>query len=133
VPDPEPIVAIAVRVLLQVPEPVPSVNVSVPDTATELPLLIMPGTGFTVTTIVTAQPTALVKVIVAVPADSAVTTPELDVPSNPTLVLLLVQIPPDVSLKLAVVPTHAFGVPRMGIGATFTVTVLFTEQPVPSA
>ena len=71
--------------------------------------------------------------IVAVPADTALTTPVLAL-TVATAVLLDVYIPPDVAeVNVVVAPAHIVAVPVSAstLGSAFTVTVLVTlvEHP----
>ena len=47
-------------------------------------------------------------------------------------VLLLLQVPPPPSLKVALNPTHIVVIPEIEFGNGFTITVLVLIQPVPS-
>ena len=114
------IVATEVVTLLQTPPPMASVSVSVnvwhigalPDMAV--------GCGFTVTTAVAKQPPAIEYVIVAVPADTPVTTPVALTVAVP----VLVHVPlPVASVRLVVDPAQTLSVPVMTAGCGFTVTV----------
>ena len=61
--------------------------------------------------------------MIAVPADTPVTTP---VPGTTvtTVVVLLLHVPPPASLNVVVDPTHTDAVPEIAEGNGFTVTVL---------
>jgi hypothetical protein len=69
-------------------------------------------------------------VIVAVPADTAETTPALLTVA--TAALLLLQAPPEIELlRLAVEPAHKIAEPLIADGAVLTVIVFVTIQLVP--
>jgi len=92
--------------------------------------VIVAGIGETFTTFVATQPSQLVKVIVAEPPATPVTTPV--VPSIvATLPLLLLQVPQLVSvLNSSVDPAHTAVSPDISDADAFTVTKAFTWQPV---
>ena len=70
--------------------------------------------------------------MVALPAETPVTTPEA-VPTPATAALLLLQTPPDVLwLKVVAEPTHTAAVPANAEGALLTVSVTDAAQPVAS-
>jgi hypothetical protein len=59
-------------------------------------------------------------VIVGIPADKPVTTP--DVETEPRVALLLLQVPPDgVDDNVVVLPGHTAAVPVIAVGIGFTV------------
>lgn len=98
----------------------PTQTLDVPVTDAGLPL--------TVTTFVARQPDANVYDIVAVPADTPVTTPEASIEA--TTVLLLLHVPlPVTSLSVVVEPAHTLAVPVMADGTALTVTVVVAIQP----
>jgi hypothetical protein len=133
-PVPEPIVAIPVDPLLHEPPRTASVKVvDEPMHTCSVPPIVA-GNGFTVTTSVTVQPvTGAVYVMVAVPAETPVTMPDVPIVAIPVLPLL--QEPPEVvSLSVVVAPWHMVGVPVMapGSGSMIIVTlpVILEVQPV---
>jgi hypothetical protein len=65
-----------------------------------------------------------------VPAATPVTTPDAE-PMVATLVVPLVQVPPDVALvNVLVLPTHTDSEPLIAPGNALTVTILVAAQPV---
>lgn len=92
IPDVDPIVAIPVLPLLQVPPGIVSVNVIVVPGHTIDGPVITDTIGLTVIVFVTEQPKAVYEII-ADPVAIPVTKP-VD-PTDATLVLLLLQLPPD--------------------------------------
>jgi hypothetical protein len=120
--------------LVQVP-PVVGDRVVMPPTQMLLvPVILTTGRAFTVTGAVGAetQPVdVLVKVKVAVPADTPVTTPPFVTVATPGL--LLTQVPPDVGDKVVVKPAQMVVLPVMLTGCVpFTVTAAVgaDTQPV---
>jgi hypothetical protein len=117
-------VATAGALLAQVP---PDVGDSVVVKPTQMLFVPeMPTTGNAVIVaggVVAIQPVAvLVKVKVALPADTPVTTPALVTVATPGA--LLVQVPPEAGSKLVVAPTQMVLAPSiLTIGSGFTVTV----------
>jgi hypothetical protein len=88
------------------------------------------GIGLTSTEAVLKQPVFSVYVIIAVPCDTPVITPE-EVPAVATAVLLLDQVPPgDVSPSVIVDATQTVVAPVMALGSGFTVKVSVLAQPV---
>ena len=86
------------------------------------------GTGFTVILLVTVQPPPRVKMMVAPPADTPVTTPVL-LPTRAMPGVLLSQVAvPAASDKVIVPPTHTCDGPMMAGGIAFTVTVFVARQ-----
>ena len=62
--------------------------------------------------------------------DSPVTTPVVE-PTIAIVVLLLLQLPPDVrSLKGVVSPEHTLSVPSIDVGKGLTVAIAVVKQPV---
>jgi hypothetical protein len=117
--------------LLQVPPDGVLVNVVVLPTPTTIVPDINVGTVFTVTTSVAVQPdVVLYTAIVAVPALTPVTNPEL-VGTVATLLLLLVQYVPSVVANVVVAPTHMAPVPVSGVGVAKTVTAFVAAHPEP--
>lgn len=111
-------VAIDGALLLQVPPPVPSLNiVVVPIQARAVPVIAdTTGTAFTVTGMVTKQPADELYVIVAVPADTPVTTPNASMNAVPGA--LDDQVPPMVaSVNVVVVPIHTVEDPLIAKGS----------------
>jgi hypothetical protein len=104
---------------------VPSVTallnvVAVPGHAFNVPE-ITPGSGFTVTTAVEAQPELGVYVIVAVPADTPFTAPTEFMVATEVLLLAHDTIGIVALLKIVVEPAHTFFVPVIGVtGLTVT-------------
>ena len=126
IPVPAPIVATPVLLLLQLPPTDGLVRVIVAPWHT----LAIPDMGAgipeTVIVAVAIQPVANVYVIVAVPADTPVTTP-VDEPIEAIAVLLLLQLPPPLpSLKVVVAKRNTVMVPVMEAGKALTVTACVT-------
>lgn len=126
-------------VLLHVPPPVPLADndVVAPTQTTGVPLMV-PGVanGLTVTICVAAtapQPFVTVYEIVVVPPEIPATTPLVD--TVPTVVFVLLHVPPPVPLadSVVVAPTHTVGLPLIVPGEAngFTVTVAVALQPEP--
>jgi hypothetical protein len=91
----------------------------VPTHVTNVPV-IEAGFGFTVYIVVAAQPVGNVYEMITVPADTAVTTPDVLIVAMP--VFRLLQLPPAVpSVNVVVKPTHAFFMPLIAAGSGFTV------------
>lgn len=68
----------------------------------------------------------------AVPLASAITVPVVD-PTDATLVLLLVHVPPaNVFVSVVLVPAHNVVLPEMAAGRAFTVMAFTATQPVVS-
>jgi len=89
------------------------------------------GKGLTVSTIVARQPPTVYVMVGAVPPDAIpVTIPVAD----PTVALdmsLLVHAPPaGVEFNVVVAPAQTVGLPLIGVGEAFTVTVAVREQVV---
>jgi hypothetical protein len=123
---PDPTVAIAILLLLQVPPVVPSLNVVVKPTQTDAIPVIAAGTGFTVTTAVCLQPVDNVQVIVDVPELTPLTTPDEE-PTVATDVVLLLHVAPEPPLSVVVLPAHTVNVPVItGTGLTVTTAVAVT-------
>jgi hypothetical protein len=127
-------VAIAELLLTHVP-PVVGDNVVVdPTQMDEAPVMLTVGFALTVTALVgfEAQPVdVLVKVNVALPAATPVTTPALVTVA--IAVLLLTHVPPVVGESVVVVPTHIVVAPVMltvGLAIMVTADVAFDTQPV---
>ncbi len=123
-----PTMAFAVLLLDHVPPGVALLSVMVaPGQTDDAP--VVAESGFMVTVVVVIQPLLIKYVIVAVPADTPVTTPV--VPTDATLVLLLLQVPPDVALdSVVVVPAQIEVVPVIAVGDPMVIVVVVT-QPVP--
>ena len=126
----EPTVAIPVDTLLQTPPAVASVSVAVvPGHITGNPIIVpAAGSGLTVTTTVAAAvPQLLLTVyeIVAVPAVTPVTTPEVPIVATPVGILLHAP-PPAASVSAVVAVAHTIGVPVMipAEGMAITVTTV---------
>ena len=124
-----PTVAIAVDAAVHVPPGSVSLNAVVEDVHTVGVPIIAAGSGFTVTTLNAIHPVGSVYVIVAVPPAP---TPEIipPVPAMATAVLLLDHVPPPGSVNIVVEPEQTVGVPPIGFGKRFIVTVLVAVQPV---
>jgi hypothetical protein len=115
--------------LAQVP---PLLGVTLTEYPTQ-PVAAPPKTGNALTLtlpVVAVHPVVLlVKVNVAVPAEIAVTTPELVTVA--TLVLLLAQVPPVVGDRVVVVPTQMELLPViLTVGKADTVKIIELEHPV---
>ena len=90
--------------------------------------VIVAGDKFTVTTAVTVHPLPREYVIVVVPGIMPETTPVPEI--VPTVVLLLIHVPPPAVLPNAVAaPAHTCSVPLIAEGAKFTVTTAVVVQP----
>ena len=91
---------------------------------------IGPGAPVTATVAVEKQPVVnTLYVIMAMPTDTPVTTPEGDIVA--TVVVLLLQIPPPVEqLNAEVVAMHNPVAPVMAAGDVFTVTAVVILHPV---
>lgn len=126
----EPTAATDVAPLLHVPPP-PSLKVIDDPAHTADKPEISDGTGLTVTVVFTVQPAPAVYVIVAVPATNPLTTPEPN-PTDATVVLPLVHVPPPASLSVVERPAQTEVIPVMAVGSGFTVTVVVMIQPVGS-
>jgi hypothetical protein len=91
--------------------------------------VIEAGNALTVTVAVAVEPVLAVKVIVVVPADMPVTTPE-DAPIVPTAVLLLDHEPGDeASLSSELDPTQTERLPVIGAATAITVTWVTAKHP----
>jgi hypothetical protein len=111
IPVDEPIVAIDVLPLIQVPPLVALLKAVVPPTQTVGVPVMDAGNGLTVTIVVTLQQADVLYVMVVVPDATPYTIPVPD-PTVATLALLLLQVPPDVALLNVVVdPAQTFMVP----------------------
>ena len=122
--------------LIQVP-PVVGDNVVVAPTQIVLaPVMLTTGNGSTVTAEVVEEQLGavlLVKVNVAVPADTPVTTPAFVTVA--TLGLLLAQVPPVMGESVVVAPAQIVALPEMpttGLFVTETVRPMETHPVVPS-
>ena len=103
---------------------VPTQATAVPDTAA--------GSGLTVSVAVRVQPVAIVYVIIEVPVDTAVTTPD-DEPIVATEVVPLAQVPAAGVLDNEVaLPSQTVKEPVIEVGNGFTVIVVVVRQPVGS-
>lgn len=69
--------------------------------------------------------------MVAVPFNSPFTIP-VPAPTVATVLLLLLHAPPPVLLSVVALPTQTLDEPAIAVGNGFTVTIVFTWQPVPS-
>ena len=118
--------------LLQVPPGVPSVKLIVELTQT---LLLLPtietGVRLTVIMVFAIHPVGSVKVMVVVPGERPVTSPDTD-PTVPTVVLLLLHAPlPEPSERVTVAPWHINPAPAaIADGNPLTVTLVVIRQPV---
>ncbi len=130
-PVPEPIVAVASGLMLQVP-PVESVlSVVVWPTHVVAVPVIGSGTGFTVMMRVLKQPAPAVYVTSVVPALVPVTIPVV----TPIVAIEpeIVQVPPaGVQFIVVVLPAHTLAAPVISPGNAFTVTTIVLRQPVGS-
>ena len=123
-----PTVAIAVLPLLHIPPVVASLRLSVVPWHTEVAPCIGPTAPFTVA-IAVAKQLPVMKLIVAVPADTPVRIPVGD-PTDATLALLLVQVPVPASVNVILEPVHIAALPLMLPALVVTVISLPTPQPV---
>lgn len=128
-------VAMAGFVLTQVPPDVGDNAVVLPTQIVLPPVILTTGRALTVTAGVAAetQPEAvLVKVKVAIPADTPVTTPPLVTVATPAL--MLDQVPPLLGDKVVVLPTQMMVGPVMlTTGVLFTVTAAVGSDTQPLA
>jgi len=105
-----------------------SINVTV-DPGQIIAIPVTPdGSGLTVTMVVIAQPVAIVYVMIDVPSATLVTNPELLMVA--TDVLPLSHVPPPTSVSEDVEPIHTDGLPPIGDGNGFIVTLAVVIQPV---
>ena len=122
IPEAEPMVAINVLLIAQLPGPAASVNVPVEPTHTFVAPDIGAGAGATVTIKVAEQEPTIYD-ITDVPALTPVTTPS--VPTVATDVVALDQLPPvAASVRLVVDPLQMSGLPLIGGRPALTVTVV---------
>jgi len=126
----DPIAAIVVLLLLQVPVVVASVSVVVKPEHTDKVPEMLTGVGLTVTTAEVTQPVDKVYQTVSSPTDTPVTSP---VPDIVALGLLMLHVPPPASVSAVVAPTHTVKVPEIAEGNAYTVTTAVVWQPVLSA
>ncbi len=130
-PDDELTVAVPEALLVHTPPVGDEDNVVVDPVHTESVPDIAEGVVFTVTAFVAKQPVLNVYVIVAVPAATPDTTPDVEL----TLAVpdaLLVHTPPVGDEDNVVVdPTQTVAVPDIVPGNAFTVTTLVTKQLPP--
>jgi len=128
-------VAIPALLLVQVPPVVGDKLVVAPTQILVPPVMLTIGKGFTVTGNVAAdtQPVAVfVKVKVAVPPETPVTTPPLVTEATPGA--LLTQVPPLAGDKVVVIPTQIVLPPVMlTVGVGFTVTAVVGIETHPEA
>ena len=109
--------------VLHVPPVVDSPNTTVDPAQTVVVPVIAAGVALTVTEAVTDPEPVTVYVMIDVPADTPVTTPELLIVA--TLVLPLVHVPPAVaSASVVVVPEHSVVVPVTGATTGTTSSVM---------
>ena len=96
--------------------------------------IIAAGSGLTETVAVVRQPVVGVYVIIVVPTDTLLNTPEL-VSISAIDVLLLVQVPPGMSCNVEVAPRQTEKLPVIGGGPGFTVIVcvMVLTHPEPFA
>ena len=114
-----PIAAVVVLLLAQVPVAAASVSAAVkPEHTVKVPE-ILAGAGLTVTTAEVTQPVDKVYHTVSNPADTPVTTPPPDIVA-PGLLILQVPLPP--SASAVVDPTHTLNMPEIEEGKALTVT-----------
>lgn len=122
-------VALLVLLLVHVPPEVGDKVVVSPTQIVVLPVMLTVGTAYTVKLIVLVHPVlVLVNVSVTVPGLIPVTTPEFVTVA--ILVLLLLHVPLDVGVTVAVEPSHTLvAPPRTGKASTVTLPVV-AEHPV---
>lgn len=127
--------ATAGALLTQVPSVFGDNVVDAPTQIVLAPVILTAGVGFTVTAAVgkDTQPVAvLVKVKVAVPAETAVMTPSLAIVA--TAGSLLAQVPPMVGEALVISPMQTLLDPTiLATGSVTTFTVVVAEAVQPSA
>ena len=123
---------VAIEVLLQLHVPLPaSLNVVDKPAQTVVFPIIAFGKGLTVTVLVVIQPVPSIYVMVVVPGDTLVTTPEPEGTMVATEVLLLLQVPPAVaSLNVVIKPMQTLAKPVITDGKGFTNTEVVAMQPV---
>jgi hypothetical protein len=131
-PDDGEIVAMLTLLLVQIPPGVVFVSVvDRPGHKLNTPAIgaTVPELADTLTTLVPLHPDESSYVMIAVPTEIPVTSPD-ETLTVATAALLLVQTPPpDVQLKCKVVPTHVVFEPAIASEPTLTVTVFVEEQP----
>jgi hypothetical protein len=130
IPVEDPMVAINVLPLAQVPPPGLPLSVVVEPTQTlALGLAIIVGNGFTVTTAVMRQPVGAVYVTKHVGAPIPVTIP-VDAPIFNIAGQALLHVPPAVAfVRLVVEPTQTDSVPPIAGGFGLTVAMAVVTQP----
>jgi hypothetical protein len=129
-PEPVPTVATRVEPEVHVPPVVASESTVVRPVHTTPVPVIASGNGFTVIGFVAIQPVGKVNVIVAVPAETAVSRPPVPaIVATPVLLLLHVDVP-EISVYVVVKPAQTAAAPLMGDGNPLTVTVAVVIQPV---
>ena len=129
VPVDEPTVAILVLLLVHTPPVGEELKVDdAPEHMDNTPLMA-PGAAFTVTTLVAKQPPANVYVIVAVPAATPDTTPDVELILAVPVALLVHTPPVGDDDNVVVDPTQSVAVPDIAPGVVFTVTTAVTKQP----
>jgi hypothetical protein len=117
------IVAAAVLPLIHVPPPVGAMTVASDPTHTVLLPVKGAGNGFTVIIVVILHVVGSVYVIVAVPADTPVTSPE-EAPTD-TEPLALLHVPPVVGSERVIDDaTHTDELPVIAAGRALTVTIV---------
>lgn len=113
--------AMAAKLLLHVPPASAEARVSAAPAHTALPPVMAAGAGSIVTTVVIYAPVVAVNVMIAVPADTGVTRPDV-APMAATAVLLLVNEPMAADMVSTLLPPiHSLPVPDMGDNVVFTV------------
>jgi hypothetical protein len=122
--------AMVALLLLHVPLPVALVKVSMTPEHIFVAPPITAGLAFTVTSFTAKQPVDdSLYDIVAVPADTPVTKPDV-VGTVAFAELLLLQVPPDVALvRVAVPASHRPAAPDMAAGSAATFTAIDLKQP----
>ena len=124
-----PIVATDILLLLQVPPAVASASVIVKPLHTTFGPVMGAGVGLTVMTVLAEQPLGNATTIVAVPANTPVTTPDNE-PTVAFVVELLLQVIPVVtSLNVIVLPSQTDAGPVIAAGLALTVTITVAWQP----
>ena len=130
IPVPATTVASPELLLVHMPPLVPSVRGMVAPIQTEVVPVIAAGDALTVIGVIALHPPLMVYVILAVPAETPVTTPVPDI-TVAIAVLPLLHAPPDVVLLNVVVkPVQTVAIPVF-VGNDETVTTVELAQPIP--
>jgi hypothetical protein len=126
-PDDEPTLAMLVLLLLHVPPPAAVSVVEKPAQTVAAP--VNAGRGLTVSTRMVLHPVDSVYVMLAVPALTPNTCPEVET-TVATEVAPELQVPPPASLSVVDDPIHTPVAPEIVAGKGFTVSTVDVRQPV---